>query len=504
MPFWSPDSRYLAFFDLETSKTEKRRLFYLRKINVSSGLPQTLCEVEGWISGGTWNRDGVILFSQGKTSDATTLYRVSAAGGEITPALHLNKSRQELTQLGPQFLPDGRHFLYYSYSGSYGSFAAFWSQKGAIYVGLLDSEQTSLLLSVKSNVRFAWPGYLVYGQQQTLFAQPFDVRGLRLTGEAFPVAERVTPSPGDPFIFLFSVADNGVMVYRSAALENTQLAWYGRDGVRLGSIGEPGTYLDLSMSSDETRLAVHRLDGGVYHIFTAELPTGIFTRLALHPSDDFGPIWSPDGRELIFISDRKGKFHLYRKIVGGGDEKLLFESEETHKFVHQWLNDGSVLFESEEALYLLPLYGERKPVLLLEKQSPFLVGWPQVSTNGQWVAYQSNESGRMEIYVAAFPTFTQKRQVSSGGGFQVLWRKDGREIFYLSPNGKLMSVDVKPGARLEISAPRILFQAPGHPGPGWHNYSVTGDGKKFIFLEPVEESVKPFNVVLNWTSGLKR
>jgi serine/threonine protein kinase len=500
-PFWSPDSRFVAFYVLEKSKTDGHYLIYLKKIDVMSGQSQMICKVGDQRGESTWSRDGVILLSQsGGPSVANTLYRVSASGSELKPVLQLDKSRQERSQNDPQFLPDGRHFIYRSVWGSESA------EKNAIYLGSLDSNETRLLTSVTSNVSYAAPGFLIYGREESLFAQQFDLKKLRLTGEPFPVAEHVAHSP-DQTLSFFSTSENGVLVYRSAASGNMRLAWYRRDGTRLGSIGEPGRYEDLAMSPDETRLAAHRRDL-TFTIWTVELSSGIFTRLTFREPHQINPVWSPDGRELVFSSPQKagGEFDLYRKVVGGAQEELLFESSES-KVPQQWLRDGSVLFQtglgsqSGTVFYRLPLSGPRKPTLVLKTESSKTS--PHVCSDGRWVAYQSDETGQNEVYVGAFPTFMEKRRVSSSGGCQALWRKDGKELFYLGLDGKVMSVDVRTGRRLETDVPKVLFQAPGRVEPGWDQYCVTGDGKKFIFLEPVEAS-KSLTVVLNWTAGLKR
>ena len=481
-PFWSPDSRSLAFFANEK----------LKRIDLAGGTPRVVCDAKYPNGGGTWNRDGSILFSD---VGGSGILVVSATGGQPKRVLELDRSRQEIAELLPQFLPDGRHFLYLSQSVSAG--------KGGIYTGSLDSKETRLLLAAESNASYAPPGFLVYGVPQTLLAQPFDPNRLRASGEAVPIAERVgrmTLLPAS----LFSVSQNGVLVYGSPGYSQVQLAWHNRDGMRKALIGEPGIYLELNLSPGEKRLAVTRTnsEGGTRDLWILDLPTGILSRLTLHASED--PQWSPDSRELVYSSNQKGKLDLYRKVVGGGNEELVFQSE-GDKWAQQWFKDGSILFEGEsgKVFYRLPLSGERKPVVLLETE--FDKDNPRVSPDERWVAYQSTESGRWEVYVASFPSFEEKRQVSNDGGCQPQWRRDGKELFYLGLQGKMMSVEVKGGPSLETNAPKILFQTPLRVDPtSPAQYVAAGDGERFVFGEPVGESSKPVTILLNWTAGLKR
>jgi Tol biopolymer transport system component/DNA-binding winged helix-turn-helix (wHTH) protein len=506
-PFWSPDSRFLAFID--TKDMPNKTAYHLKKIDVMGGLPQTICETDNGFNGGTWSRDGVILFSQAKVPPLKqmpfTLYRVSPAGGEVKPVLPLDKSRRETAQNFPQFLPDGRHFIYRSWNAA---------KRSAIYLGSLDSTETKLLLPVDWKAQYV-PGFLIFARQDTLLAQHFDAGKLRLVGEPFFVAKDVERSSGKAAPF--SASENGVLVYGTAVSPDIQLAWYNRSGGRLGAIGEPGALGYLSMSPDEERLAVNRPNPETkkLNIWTMELSTGLLSRVTFDSADDWTPVWSPDGREMVFSSDRAGTWDLYRTRVGGAGEKLMFASSglvspllPRWATAHAWLRDGSILFRSwggadswSSVFYLLPPTRERKPAALLTTE--FWKDSPRISADGRWVAYQSEESGRSEVYAAAFPSFTGKRRISNRGGCQVRWRKDSKELFYLSLDGKLMSVVFKRGVELESSAPTVLLQTTLQVDPFGSQYCVTSDGKKFIIGEPVETG-KSLAVVVNWSAGLKR
>lgn len=225
--------------------------------------------------------------------------------------------------------------------------------------------------------------------------------------------------------------------------------------------------------------------------------------MTFNPADESDPVWSPDGRELVFSSNRRGNINLYRKVIGGGDEELVLDSPE-QKYPKLWMKDGSILFINEQGktFYQLPLARDRKPVVLAH--SEFDRDNPRISPDGHWIAYNSLESGRWEVYVAAFPSFQEKRQVSASGGCQPLWRKDGTELFYRTLEGKQMVVEVKSGSKLQTGVPVLLFQTPARVNPVQSEYAVTGDGKMFLFREPVGESTAPITVVLNWSAGLKR
>jgi DNA-binding winged helix-turn-helix (wHTH) protein/Tol biopolymer transport system component len=483
-PFWSPDSRFLAFVTPD---------WKLKKIDVTNGVTQMICQADDF-GGGTWSRDSIILFSQSKSSQGRSLYRVSASGGQPEPVLPIDKERRWAEM--PQFLPDGRHFLYRSLARPSGA------ENGAVYLGSLDSKETRMLIPVASNVVYVPPGFLIFGRGHTLLAQRFDARKLQLRGEPFPVVGDVERLQDDNYS-LFSASENGVLAYISPALRNAQLAWYGRDGKRLGSIGEQGEYEDISISPDETRVAGDGRNG----IWTADLSTGIFTRVTVRVSSPRFPAWSPDGRELVFSGDGAGpRTALYRKVVGGGDEELLFDSID-FKYAQEWLRDRSILFLAYDiqsnTFYRLPLSGERKPVLLLRTGPKTAL---RVSPDGRWVAYQSlQESGsgslaQLAVYIAAFPTFGEERKVSDKGGYSPLWRRDGNELFYRTVDGKLMSVDVSRGAELHTRVPTVLF----HGGGNEVEYCASGDGKKFIILERQREGTESINVVLNWPAGVKR
>ena len=476
--FWSPDGQSVGFF--ADGK--------LKRIDLSGGPAHALADApDPW--GGTWSREGIIVF----TPRVGPLFRVSASDGPLTPLLELDRSRQERSHSWPHFLPDARHFLYAVRSAD--------AAKEGVYLASLDGKESRLLIREAERAVYTAPGYLLFVRGGTLVAQSFDVTSMQLTGEPSPVpgpdGEVITTMPG-----LFSVSPSGVLAYIRTRQRTSQLHWYDRQGRVLETLGDPAPYISVVLSPDEKRVAVDRADG---YIWVLERATGIATRLS-HNRAAGDPIWSPDGRQLVFAVFKDGGVsgelaELYRKIIAGGDEELLFESGES-KYPQSWLNDGTILFINQQsALYRLPASGDGEPELL--RQIAFQTDEFRLSPDERWIAYNSVESGRWEVYVASFPSFGGKQRVSSGGGCQAHWRKDGKELFYLDLKGQLMAVDVTMGPSFVAGAARPLFQTPIPVNPLIDQYAVTGDGRRFILGTRLGEE-EPITVMLNWTAGLKR
>ncbi len=475
LPFWSPDSRSVAFF----TNTK------LKRIDAAGGPAQSICDVAFPTGGGTWSRNGVIAFSG---TNGSAIYRVSAAGGEPKPVIQLDKSRQQTSMLLPQFLPDGRHFLYLSEGPKHG-----------VYVASLDAAGTPILIPDGSAATYASPGFLIYLGQDTLLARPFDAARLQFTGDPVPIAEHVGRMSYLPAA-LASISQNGVLAYSASGRVPIQLAWHTREGAPQAAVGEPGVYEELDLSPDERRLALKRYNTAKEYdeIWILEIPTGIQSRLISYASDE--PHWSPDSKEIVFSSTETEKHVMFRKAIGGGDQTLVFQTDD-YVFASQWLPDGTVLLQGDRVSQVLPS-GDRKPVLLVNSNIRYEL--LQASPNGKWVAYDSEESGRKEVYAASFPSFKDKRQVSSGGGCQPEWRKDGKELFYLSLDGRMMSVTLKGDTSMETSAPKALFRASIRVDTINSQYAVSKDGTRFLFGDPVGEENRSITVVLNWRAGLKR
>lgn len=491
-PFWSPDSRSIAFWAQGK----------LKKVEVSGGPPQTLCDA-GFLVGGAWGPDGAIVFASFPTGP---LRRVPAAGGEAKPATTLDASRQETLHSRPAFLPDGRHFLYHA--------AASQAENSGVYVGSLDSKDSRRLLAGASNAVYAaaasGQGYLLFARGDPLMAQPFDAKKLELSGEAFPIAERVTGNlPGAAF----SVSENGVLAYQSGGGTNTtQLVWYDRNGKRLEPVGPPGDYSNPALSPDEKKLAVGRTDPAAKtrDLWIFDLTRGTASRLTFDPADDLNPTWSPDGSRIAFSSDRKGARNIYQKLAAGtGEEELLFESPE-RKSMEDWSADGRFLLynvggasKTRDDLWVLPLTGDRKPSPLV--MTPFNDSQGQISPDGRWLAYRSAESGKYEVYVQPFPPSGGKWQISTAGGEEPRWRRDGKELFYVAAE-KLMAVPVKAaGSSLEAGIPKELFEAPLVRASHRNRYLVASNGQRFLVNMTVEQTTaSPFTVVLNWLAAVKK
>ena len=471
--FWSPDSRFIGFF----ANGE------LKKIDLSGGPAVSLADAP-FGGGGTWNREGTIVFAPSRRGP---LYRVSASGGGATPITTLDQSRQEVAHYSPYFLPDGRHFLY----------AAATEETTATYLGSLDSKERKFLVSDAPSVAYAPPGYLLFVREDTLMAQPFDVNQLEASSEPVPILQHITS-------FFFS--ENGILTYTADDLGNRSLAWRDRSGKALESLGEPGRYSHVVLSPDQKRVAVGRSETGRSGIWLLELSSGVFSRFTFHGEVD--PTWSPDGHRVAFSAFRSGQFGLLQKSVGGSEVESLFKfKSENPYWLNAWSEDGHLVLHSPNpklgnSVYAFSPGEDEKPRLLIE--DAFLKDELHLSPDGKWIAYNSNESGRHEVYIATFPDFSSKRQVSKAGGSQALWRGDGKELFFLQPDGKLLSVDVRAGSTLATGIPKVLFQTGVNVIPVFDQYCVTSDGQRFLLVEPVKGKAEPIHVVLNWFEELKR
>jgi serine/threonine protein kinase/Tol biopolymer transport system component len=484
-PFWSPDSRFLGFF--ADGK--------LKKIEVTGGPPQKICDAASGADG-SWSSEGVILFD-GRPQDP--IYRVAAAGGTPAIAMVAEAGRKESLVAWPEFLPDGRHFLY---------MAQGQRPEDHMYrVGSLDSKESKRLGAAQSLVTYAPPGHILFVRENTLVAQPFDAKALKTTGEPVPLAEHIgTVSTG---LARFSVSRNGVLVYRTGE-SASRLLWVDRSGRELSTIGDPADYSDTLLSPTADRLALVLTDPrvGKADIWIRDLAREVSSRFTFDSGDDVSPLWSPDGKTIVFSSNRGGQFDLFAKSVGGGGQEEVLVRNDELKFAHSWSRDGRyIAFQSRGKktgwdIWILPTFGDRKPTLFL--QTSFNELRPAFSPDGRWIAYQSNESGRGEIYVQAFPGPGGKWQVSSAGGVEPAWRADGKEIYYGAPEQKLMAVDIKAGESFQAGVPHPLFQARVQPITNVRNhYLPTGDGQRFLLLAPVgRESLVPTTVVLNWNAEL--
>jgi len=484
-PFWSPDSRFLGFF--AGGK--------LKKIDISGGPPITLCDVPDGF-GGAWSRDGVIVFVP---TVASPVQKVSASGGVPTAATTLGEG--ESGHRMPFFLPDGRHFLYRAVTATGGS-------GGPIYVASLDLAQRKMLLNADSSNVLYTQGHLIFLRETTLMAQPFDAERLELTGEVFPIAEQIQ-TQGNPLAGVFSASENGVLAYQTgAAGAGSQLGWFDRTGKPMGVLGGTALYSDLDLSPDGKRASVNIQESGNRDIWIHDVARGLRTRFTFDPAEELMSLWSPDGSRVVFNSRRKGHLDLYQKpSSGAGPEELLLE-DNRDKYPVSWSSDGQfILYGStggptSSDLFALPLSGDRKPSPFLQTQ--FNEGAGQFSPDGRWVAYSSNASGRMEIYVAPFPGPGGKWQISTAGGLYPRWRQDGTELFYLALDNKLMAAAVNgKGPSFEIGAVKPLFET--RTAGIRYPYDVSADGQRFLINTAPEQAVSaPFTVVLNWTAGLKR
>jgi serine/threonine protein kinase/Tol biopolymer transport system component len=481
-PFWSPDSRFLGFFADGS----------LKKIDVAGGPAVTLCPAAENM-GGTWGTSGVIVFSPG----AGALQKVSTAGGVPAPATRL--ATGETLHWRPSFLPDGRHFIYRSNTPN---------QKGPFYIASLDSTDSTLVLNADSSNAIYSQGHLLFMLGSTLMAQPFDSQRLEMAGEPVPVAEQVLSQASSVPNGIFSASANGVLAYTvGASFIGSELIWFDRAGKEISKLGEPARYSDVELSPDGQRLAVSVRDqvGAKSDLWIFDVARNFRSRFTSDPQNELGGRWTPDGRNIAYQIDSKG---IFLKPSGSSTtERRLLENTHT-EYPDSWTPDQrALLYEVDDPktswdLWVLPVAEGSKPYPFI--QAPLRQEYGRISPDGRWVAYRSTESGRDEIYVVPFPGPGDKVQLSTSGGIYPRWRRDGKEIFYIDTNSRLMAAPVDGGGpQFKVGQETRLFDVRLLRGD-WP-YDVSGDGQRFIVGTRVEQSSSaPLTVVVNWTAGLRK
>ena len=489
MPFWKPDGRELGFFGQGKLKT----------VVIGSGQVRTLADAGG-ARGGSWNKDDVIVFVP---APARTPYRIAATGGDPTAV------KVETVGWYPSFLPDGHHFLLFNHSNPQ-------PDQAVVQLTSLDAMPPARIVPGKSNAIYVAPGYLVFWRDGTLLAQPFDAAGRQAHGNAIAL-------PGgaglNPLInqALFSVSNEGTLAYYGGAVGQAQLAWFDRSGNRLGTPGPTGIFNSLSLSPDASSVVYDEADPrtGRIDLQRFEFARGVPTRLTFHPSHDMFPVWSHDGARIAFSTLRDGPPNLYEiRTDSPGNERALLKTP-VPKGPLDYSSDGKFLLHTSSNpktgsdIWVLPLDGKSKEYPILNETADERQA--RLSPDGRWLAYISNESQSYQVYVQSFPISGFKRQVSTSaaGGFEPLWRRDGKELFYLAGNNTLMAVDVtSTSSAIDVGPPKPLFPTRIRLleiQVGARHYGVSSDGQRFLVANATEEARStPITVVLNWMSALAK
>jgi len=481
-PFWSPDSTQLAFF------SEGK----LKKISIGGGPPQTICDAPTGADG-SWSEEGVILYD-GQGADPIT--RVSATGGIPAPFISPDA---EAAQVGwPQFLPGGQRFLY----------VAFGANEPEVRIASLDGGGSKTVLTGLSRVEYTPPGYLLYVRESTLVAQGFDADSGDVTGEPVPLAEDL----GIDAVGLahFSASRNGVLAFRGGEAGGARLMWVDKGGEVDRSEDEPADIRSTDLSRDGRWLAMEMATGSGLDIWVRDLVRGVTSRFTFNEARDMNPLWSPDGQRIAFEMEREGHRDLVVKGVGGASEVEVLVEGDNRQGPDSWSSDGRFLLyyevdpESAWDLWALPLEGEDREPLPMANTS-FTEVRGRFSPDGHWLAYESNESGRYEVYVQAFPGPGGKRQISTNGGSEPQWDPAGEELYYLGPDLKMMRVTVQTGDKFDAGIPEPLFTVSLRPIILRNRFVVSPDGERFLLLSSLrEDTTPPTTVVLNWIAELGR
>jgi eukaryotic-like serine/threonine-protein kinase len=485
-PFWSPDSRFLGFF------AEGK----LKKIEVTGGPAQKICDAPTGADG-SWSPEGAILFD-GRANDP--IHRVSAAGGIPVVAVKADAARKETEVAWPEFLPDGRHYLYMASGEKLG--------ENIYRIGSLDSKESKPLMPAQTLVTYAPPGYLLFVRDKTLVAQRFDPKAQKTLGEPVPLAEQIgTDSVG---LARFSVSHEGTLAYRTGE-SGSRLLWVDRTGKEIETAGDPGEIGNPTLSPAADRLAFNLADPrtGKMSIWIRDLGRGVSSRFTFGETGEHIPVWSPNGSRMVYSVIREPAWDLFEKPAASeGEAKELLKTDEW-KLASDWSRDGRYIAFSSRSkktkwdIWILPTFGDKKPIPFLKTGSA--EGDAVFSPDGRYVAYQSDESGRNEIYVQSFPGPGRKWQASTAGGNDPSWRSDGKEIFYRALDQKLMGVEVTTSDAFQAGVPKPLFLMRLQAGNARNKYVAAPDGQRFLLVAPLgREAMTPTTVVLNWFAELTR
>ena len=489
--FWSPDSRSIAF---GTSGK-------LKRLDLAQGTVQNICDssLDRRGTGGSWNRDGTIIFFVGGTG----ILRVAATGGEATPIPGFEKS-EEVLKRWPQFLPDGRRFLYLATNAQ--------KNKSELMVGSLDGGEPQRLFESSSSGRYAHSpdgrGHIFFSHDGALLAQRFDATNLELIGDPLRVADQVRVNTnGRAFA---DVSDNGTLIFDPASdFESRQLTWFDRSGKQLETIGPVGSYLKARMSSDQMRVALARRDpnGAVFDLFVYDLARATNSRLTSGTADVDNLAWSPDGSYIAWSSRQITKSEMYRKLASGAGEVEVIAQSNNPIAVTDWSHDGkSILYTDADPvtnanIWVLSL-DDRK--LAPYFQTPVEDATARFSPDGRYVAYRSRESGVNEIYVQTFPASGGKWLISTNGGVNPVWAHNGKELFFIALDGKLMSVSVGGGSTFEPGKPQPVFDTIAARTTPGNDYDVSLDGQRFLFISRMADATSSLAIVINWSAEGKK
>jgi serine/threonine protein kinase/Tol biopolymer transport system component len=490
---WSPDSKKLIFI------AEGK----LKKIDLAGGSPNLIAEV-GPLRGADWNRSGVILLAR---ASSNVIERISDSGGPITPVTKLDASRQEALQALPVFLPDGNHFLYVSVGGK--------PEDSGIFLSALDANaKPSRVIALQptrfNEMSYVMPGILIYSNEGKIIAQRLDKSGSKVQGSPAVIGEDIEGN--------FSASNTGLLIYHKAApVAGRQLRWFGHDGKQGSDVGPTRNYGNVDLSPTGDRAAVDMVFENNRDIWMIDLARSVPSRITFNLGQEWSPVWSPDGQRLAFVSNR-AEFKnvnviMEKSATGAGMETKVDSGDVASIPVHWSPDDKYIVFSRQRSggngfdNWLLPLFGDRKPRPYLE--STFDRIQSRVSPDSRYLAYTTNETGTFQIVVQTFPDPNGgKWQISADGGVQPKWRRDGRELYYLSLDGKMMSVPVSTGPAFTAGRPMVLFQTPltvnGKSPTRDRQYDVAPDGRFLMNVPAASTAYIPFTVVLNWDSLLAK